>query len=169
MQILVASRGTRDSSAVIRDAFSKCDVSGFYARDVVGLINAIIWSREPLMRFQMSLRTDHLQLFTELTAPHPNAIHIKCRDCKRPVNSSVNFKMTNLLDFTEDGTIPITRGSRFGNGNKETETPLDRPRRMEGRRIPIKLIHSNLEGQRSTGRPRKQWVEDVEEDLGGRH
>jgi hypothetical protein len=73
--------------------------------------------------------------------------------------------MTNLLDFTEDGTIPITQGSRFGNGNKETEIPLDRPRRMEGRRIPIRLIHGNLEGQRRTGRPRKQWVEDVEEDL----
>jgi hypothetical protein len=37
--------------------------------------------------------------------------------------------------------------------------------RTEESRIPIKLIHSNSEGQRRTGRPRKWWVEDVEEDL----
>jgi len=37
--------------------------------------------------------------------------------------------------------------------------------RMEESRIPIKLIHSNPEGRRRTGRPRKWWVEDVEEDL----
>jgi hypothetical protein len=29
----------------------------------------------------------------------------------------------------------------------------------------IKLIHSNPEGQWRTGRPRKRWIEDVEEDL----
>jgi hypothetical protein len=37
--------------------------------------------------------------------------------------------------------------------------------RTEESRIPIKLIHSNPEGQQRTGRPRKWWVEDVEEDL----
>jgi hypothetical protein len=37
--------------------------------------------------------------------------------------------------------------------------------RMEESRIPFKLIHSDPEGRRRTGRPRKRWVEDVEEDL----
>jgi hypothetical protein len=36
---------------------------------------------------------------------------------------------------------------------------------MEESRIPIKLIHSNPEGRLRTGRQRKRWVEDVEEDL----
>jgi hypothetical protein len=37
--------------------------------------------------------------------------------------------------------------------------------RTEERRMPIKLIHSNPEGRRRTGRQRQRWVEDVEEDL----
>jgi hypothetical protein len=45
------------------------------------------------------------------------------------------------------------------------ETPLDKPRRENGRKQNTKLIHSNPEGRRKTGRPRKWWVEDVEEDL----
>jgi hypothetical protein len=36
---------------------------------------------------------------------------------------------------------------------------------MEESRIQIKLIHSNPEGQRRTGRPRERWAEDAEEDL----
>jgi hypothetical protein len=36
---------------------------------------------------------------------------------------------------------------------------------VEESRIPIKLIQSNPEGRRRIGRPRKRWVEDVEEDL----
>jgi hypothetical protein len=37
--------------------------------------------------------------------------------------------------------------------------------RMEESRISVKLIHSNSQGRRRTGRPRNRWVEDVEEDL----
>jgi hypothetical protein len=36
---------------------------------------------------------------------------------------------------------------------------------MEESRIPLKLIHSNPEGRRRRERPRKRWVEDVEEHL----
>jgi hypothetical protein len=62
------------------------------------------------------------------------------------------------------GTIPIIQGSRFSNENKQTETPLDGPRTENGRNA-FKRIHSNPEGRRRTGRQRKRWVEDVEEDL----
>jgi hypothetical protein len=51
----------------------------------------------PLMLFEMSLwKQSHiymqvLQLFTELIAPTPNAICIKCYDFERPMNSSNHF------------------------------------------------------------------------------
>jgi hypothetical protein len=44
------------------------------------------------------------------------------------------------------GTIPIIQGSQFGNGNKETETPLDRPRRENERKQNTKLIHTIQKG-----------------------
>jgi hypothetical protein len=62
------------------------------------------------------------------------------------------------------GTIKILQGSRFGNSNKETETPLDRPHRENGRKQNTNQSHTQK--SRRTGRPRKRLVEDVEEDLG---
>jgi hypothetical protein len=45
----------------------------------------------------------------------------------------MQIKMMMMM-MMKYGTIPIIQGSRFGNGNKEAETPLDRPCRENGRK-----------------------------------
>jgi hypothetical protein len=46
---------------------------------------------------------------------------------------------------------------------RETETPLDRPHRENGRKQ--NTNQTQIQQSRRTGRPRKRWVEDAEEDL----
>ena len=37
--------------------------------------------------------------------------------------------------------------------------------RMENERIPAKVLHGEVEGLRSRGRPRKKWIDNVLEDI----
>lgn len=37
--------------------------------------------------------------------------------------------------------------------------------RMSEERVPKKLLHGNMDGKRKRGRPRKRWMQDVEEDI----
>jgi len=37
--------------------------------------------------------------------------------------------------------------------------------RMEGKRIPKRLLGRKPTGRRNTGRPRKRWIEDIEVDI----
>jgi hypothetical protein len=61
------------------------------------------------------------------------------------------------------GTIPIIQGSRFSN---ETGDSIGWTTYREWKKAEYHSnSHSNPEGRRRTGRPRKRWVEDVEEDL----
>ena len=36
--------------------------------------------------------------------------------------------------------------------------------RMEGKRVPIRVLEWKPTGRRKRGRPRKRWIEDIEED-----
>jgi len=62
-------------------------------------------------------------------------------------------------------TIPIIQGSRFGNGNKETETPLDRPCRENGRKQNTNQTHTqqfrrtmkNRKTKKAVGRGCRIW------------
>ena len=42
---------------------------------------------------------------------------------------------------------------------------LDRVMRMEGKRTPKRVLKWKQTGRRNRGRPRKRWVEDIEEDV----
>ena len=37
--------------------------------------------------------------------------------------------------------------------------------RMEGKRIPKRVLEWKLTGRRNRGRPRKRWIEDIEENV----
>jgi len=37
--------------------------------------------------------------------------------------------------------------------------------RMEGKRIPRRVLEWKRTGRRNRGRPRKRWIEDIEEDI----
>ena len=37
--------------------------------------------------------------------------------------------------------------------------------RMEGKRIPKRVLKWKPTGRRNRGRPRKRWIEDIEEDI----
>ena len=37
--------------------------------------------------------------------------------------------------------------------------------RMEGKRLPNAALHGHVRGERSRGRPRKRWMDNVREDL----
>jgi len=36
---------------------------------------------------------------------------------------------------------------------------------MDDNRIPKKILHGRMEGKRKRGRPRKRWLQDLQEDL----
>jgi hypothetical protein len=54
--------------------------------------------------------------------------------------------------------IPIIQGSRFGNGNKESETPLDRPRRENGRKQNTNETHTQQSRKATKNRKTKKAV-----------
>jgi hypothetical protein len=56
------------------------------------------------------------------------------------------------------GTIPIIQESRFGNGNKETETPLDKPRRENGRKQNTSQTHTQQSIRATKNRKTKKAV-----------
>jgi FtsZ-interacting cell division protein YlmF len=55
------------------------------------------------------------------------------------------------------GTIPNLQGSQFGNGNKEMETPLDRPRRENGKKQNTNRTHTQ-QSRRAMNRKTKKVV-----------
>jgi hypothetical protein len=36
---------------------------------------------------------------------------------------------------------------------------------MDENRMPKKILHGGMEGKRKCGRPRKRWLQDLQEDL----
>jgi hypothetical protein len=40
---------------------------------------------------------------------------------------------------------------------------------MDDNRISKKILHGRMEGKRKRGRPRKRWVQDLQEDLSVMH
>ena len=42
---------------------------------------------------------------------------------------------------------------------------LGHVRQMEGKRIPIRVLEWKPTGRRNRGRPRKRWIEDIEQDI----
>ena len=53
----------------------------------------------------------------------------------------------------------------IGRVSKRRLTWFGRVMRMDGNRLPLKALHCYIRGNRSRGRQRKKWIDNVREDL----
>jgi len=67
----------------------------------------------------------------------------------------MNYELNDLIKNTD--IVRFVKGKRMD--------WLGHVMRMEGKRIPKRVLEWKPTGSRNRGRPRKRWIEDIEEDI----